>query len=87
MSTKEQIHRLVDELPESEVLPARRFLEYLRSLRDDPLTRLLEDAPFDDEPESSEELGAVSEARGDLARGELVSDEDLWRRLGHEPKG
>lgn len=87
MTTKEEIHRIVDELPDGELLPARRFLEYLRNLNEDPLARLLENAPIDDEAETSEELQAVREGRSELARGEVVPDEELWRRLGHEPAG
>jgi len=79
MNSKEQIHRLVDELPDSELLPAQRFLQYLRNLNKDPLTRLLEDAPADDEAETSEEIQAVSAARDELARGEVVQDGVLWR--------
>ncbi len=30
MIAREELHRLVDELPEGELLPAERFLEYLR---------------------------------------------------------
>lgn len=37
--TKEELHRLVDGLPETEVVPAARFLEYLSERR---ATRLAE---------------------------------------------
>lgn len=35
MTTRETLHHLVDELPESEVKTARRFLEYLRDSSSD----------------------------------------------------
>ncbi|MBM3933146.1 MAG: hypothetical protein FJ319_02400 [SAR202 cluster bacterium] len=61
MVTKEQLHRLIDELPDSELLSAAR---YLKSLRDqgDPFLRALLNAPIDDEPETEEEREGVAEA-------------------------
>lgn len=79
---KDELHRLVDELPVGEVQAARRFLEYLRDRGGDPLLRALENAPEDDEPETPEEEAAVKHARESVKRGEVVSDEELRRRLG-----
>jgi hypothetical protein len=81
-TAKERLHRLVDELPDSELHAAARYLEYLRSMGGDPLLRTLMEAPLDDEPETDEERAAVAEAREALARGEVVSDEELKRELG-----
>lgn len=43
-AAKKELHDLVDALPESEVMPARRYLEYLRDvgeeLSDEELARL-----------------------------------------------
>jgi hypothetical protein len=82
MASKEALHRLVDELPESEVLAAERYLEYLSVARQDSFLRALVQAPLDDEPETEDERAAVAEARGALERGEVVSDHDLRRALG-----
>ena len=83
MTAKEKLYHLIDELPESELHAAERFLEYLRDMgRCDPVLLALENAPFDDEPETEEERAAVQEAREALARGEVVSDEQLRRELG-----
>ena len=35
MTVKENLHRLVDELPETELKAAQRFLEYLRDMSSD----------------------------------------------------
>ena len=67
---RDTLHRLIDELPESELPAAERFLNYLRATADPVLKALLE-APIDDEPETEEERRAVQEAREELARGEV----------------
>ena len=85
MTDKATLHQLVEELPESELLAAARFLAYLRDMAD-PVRRALLTAPRDDEPETDEERQAVQEAHEELARGDTIPDADLWRRLGHEPR-
>jgi hypothetical protein len=85
MSDKATLHQLIEELPDSELVAAERFLAYLRDMAD-PVRRALLTAPWDDEPETEEERQAVQEAREQLARGETIPDADLWRRLGHEPR-
>ena len=82
---KAELRRLIDELPESELHAAKRFLEYLRD-QADPLLRALRNAPPDDEPETQEERQAVAEAWEDVRAGRLIPDEELWQRLGHEPR-
>lgn len=85
MSTKNRLHQLVDELPESEVPAAERFLEYLRDRGLEPLVRALLSAPEDDEPETPEEAAAVQIAREQVDRGETVPWEDVKRRLVGDP--
>jgi hypothetical protein len=48
MSARDSLHRLIDELPESELAAAERFLHYLRATAD-PVLRALLEAPPDDE--------------------------------------
>jgi hypothetical protein len=79
VTTKESLHRLVDELPDVALPEAER---YLAALRDDPLALLLLTAPVDDEPETDEEREAVQEAREAAERGEIIADADLDRELG-----
>lgn len=84
MGVKEEIHQLVDQLMESELPAARRFLEYLRDVGSDPVLRALETAPWDDEPESEEERAAVHVAREQIARGEVIPDAELDDWLARE---
>jgi hypothetical protein len=80
MPTRDTLHRLIDELPESELAAAERFLNYLRATTD-PLLRALLEPPLDDEPETDEERRAVQEAREELARGEVRTLEEVRRAL------
>jgi hypothetical protein len=70
MRTRDTLHRLVDELPESELAAAARFLQDLRATAD-PVLRARLDAPLDDAPGTEEERRLVQEARDELARGEV----------------
>jgi hypothetical protein len=79
MIAREDVHHLLDELPD-DLLPY--IARQLGALRDDPLARLLLTAPIDDEPETEEERAAVQAAREEAARVGYVSDEDLDRELG-----
>lgn len=82
MTAKEKLYHLIDELPESELHTAERFLEYLRDMgRCDPVLQALANAPCDDEPETEEERKAVQEARDELARGEGIPWEEARKRL------
>lgn len=82
MTVKEELHRLVDKLPESELPTARRFLRYLNDMATDPLLRTLANAPIDDEPETPEEAAAVERAKEDMAAGRVTPLEEARRRLG-----
>lgn len=81
MVTKADLHRLIDELPERALPLAGRFLAELESDVSAPYVPLHE-APPDDEPETDEERAAVAEAWAAIARGDVISDEDLARELG-----
>ena len=84
MTDRQTLHTLVDELPENELLAARRFLEYLRRT-EDPLRAVLDAAPIDDEPLTEEDLAAIRDGLEDKARGDVVSHEEV-KRLLHERK-
>ena len=81
MPTRDSLHRLIDELPESELAAAARFLHYLRATAD-PVLRALLEAPLDDEPETEEERRLVHEARDELAQGQVRMLEDVRHELG-----
>ena len=80
MTIKDELHRLVDELPARELHGAKRFLEYLRNMGDPVLKALLE-SPEDDEPETEEEATAVAEAYEDLAAGRVIPLDKIKREL------
>ena len=84
---RERIQHAVDELPLEELYAAERYVSYLRDLANDPFLRLHLNAPFDDEPVTPEEEALVQVARDEFARGEYLTDEEMWRELGHEPRG
>jgi hypothetical protein len=79
MTPKESLHKLVDELPESEHDAARRFLEYLRDAGSDPLLHALVAAPLDDEPTTEEDLSAIREADEAIARGDQIAHDKVLR--------
>jgi hypothetical protein len=81
MPTRDTLHRLINELPESELAAAECFLRYLRATADPVLRALLEALP-DDEPETEEECRAVHKAREELARGEVRTLEEVRCELG-----
>jgi hypothetical protein len=81
MTTREQAHKLLDELPESEIEPVLEFIASRRD-EDDPLVAAFRDAPQDDEPWSAEDETAAAEGRADIAAGRTVSLDQALRELG-----
>ena len=79
-TARQDLHRLVDELPKGAFKSARNYLVYLRNMNDPLLKKLLE-APFDDEPLTEEDLAAVAEADQDFRAGRVVSHEEIKRGL------
>ena len=76
-ANRDSLHRLVDEIPDSELHAARRMLQYLRD-QSDPLLRALLDAPEDDEPLTEQDAAALEANR----EGAYIPHEDLKRELG-----
>ncbi|MBI4491977.1 MAG: hypothetical protein HY690_04205 [Chloroflexi bacterium] len=81
MTAKEKLHRLVEEVPGSEVHTAERFLEYLRLVGSDRMLRALLAAPEDDEPTTPEDDQGAEEAWREYLRGEALSAEQAKRAL------
>lgn len=79
---REDLHDLVDALPESEVPTARRFLRFLREVGSDPVRHAAETAPIDDEPMTEEDAAAIRAAREEARRGEVVDLDSFRRELG-----
>jgi hypothetical protein len=80
MSSRDSLHRLIDDLPETEISRAERVLEALKETADRPLYTL-ENAPEDDEPETPEEAAAVAEAWREHEEGKGLTTEELKREL------
>ena len=78
---RKEIHLLVEELPDEELYGAKRFLGYLRN-SGDPIIQALLEARLDNEKLNKEEEGAVNQAWKAVADGNVVTDEELARRLG-----
>ncbi len=78
MTAKQQLRERIETLTERE---AERTLRLLDDLRD-PLTKLLDEAPLDDEPSTPDEDAGVAEARAEIERGELISADEIRREFG-----
>jgi hypothetical protein len=76
MTTREKAQKLLDELPESELEPV---LEFIASRGEDPVLRLLENAPEDDEPVTDEDEAALEEAYAELDAGAPTLSVDEFR--------
>ena len=81
MSVKIALHRLVDELPDTEIIPARRFLEYLRDTRHEPVLESLVHAPEDDEPLTPEDEAAMEGAKAAYRRGDYLTADEAKREI------
>jgi hypothetical protein len=84
VTAKEELHRLLDSLPEADVHAARRFLEFLRAANDDPFLRALREAPEDDEPASLAEDQSAQEGWEEYRRGKARDWEAVRAELTHE---
>ena len=73
---RQELHWLLDRIPESDVSTACKFL---RSLVD-PIAVSLLNAPYDDEPETEDERAAVEVARREPGPG--TPHEDVRREFG-----
>lgn len=80
MTTKERLHKLVDQLSDAE---AERALALVENEREDPLIAAFRDAPLDDEPWTEEDEAAIAEVEADRAAG--IPDiplEEIKRKYG-----
>jgi hypothetical protein len=80
MTAKEEAHRLLDRLSESDLAIVARMLRGLVAA-EDPLVTFLEGAPEDDEPYTEEEQRRDAESREAYRRGEGVSHAEIGRRM------
>ena len=83
MTTRDELHRLIEDLPECDLHMAELLIKWRHELRDDPLLLTLATAPLDDEPDDPpEEEALTQEARKQADRGELIPLEEIRRELG-----
>lgn len=83
MATKEQLHRLLDQLPDDELPAVERVFE-------DPLVRALLNTPEGEDPLTPEEIAGLLEARREVEAGKVhrfsdVRDAIHWLRHGPRP--
>jgi len=79
VTTKERLHKLVEELTEAE---AERALALVESERVDPVIDAFHNAPEDDEPWTQEDEAAIAEVEDDRAAGlPAVPLEEIEREL------
>jgi hypothetical protein len=76
VTTREKAHKLLDELPESEIEPV---IEFIASRGGDPVLRLLDNAPEDDEPVTEQDEAALKEAYAELDTGAPTMSVDEFR--------
>jgi hypothetical protein len=68
-TTREQLRKMLDELPDDRLDEARMALALLN-------------VPEDDEPTTAEDLEAIARGREAYRRGETIPDEVVRRELG-----
>ena len=76
MASKEELKRLIDQLPEGETDKVMSLLVSLLPGRDG-----LDHAPLDDEPVTGEDVASVQAGREEFGRGETISSAEAPRRL------
>lgn len=81
LNIKDELKKLIDEIPDEELRVARRFLQFLRQQSRGPLRAALDGAPWDDEPLTPEDVGALDEAVADVEAGRIIPHEDVRRKL------
>jgi hypothetical protein len=79
MATKQQLHDLIESLPENEIASVYRLLAGLLA---DPLWIASVTAPGDDEPYTPEQQADDDEAQAAIDRGEGVSHAQMLGEFG-----
>jgi hypothetical protein len=80
VTSKERLHKLVDELSDGEADEALRFIAQRRS---DPVVAAFRDAPVDDEPVTIADEQALAEVHADRDAGVVrISLGEIKRRHG-----
>jgi len=80
LTTRERLHQLIDQLPESELDRVGRLLDDLRA-HEDPVLRAFLEAPDSDESLTDEDRLAIEEGWEDIRAGRVASHDEVMRRL------
>jgi hypothetical protein len=83
LSTREQLHKLVDSLPDAELKAAKHALEKIAQEKN--LDDVLDNAPTDEHELTPEERDDLVDAMAALAEGKVVSMNEVRRRFGLPP--
>jgi hypothetical protein len=75
-TTRDELHQLLDRLPESELERVARFLRNESEARQ-RLEELLATAPIDDESTTEEDREAIAQGERDIAAGRGIRLDDL----------
>lgn len=78
---RERLHRLVDDMHESELETVEVFVDFVHE-RGDPVLRALMHAPIDDEPVTDEERAAVQEGLDAIEAGDVYTLEEVEKEFG-----
>ncbi len=81
MTAREQLHQLVDTLPEHDLATAERVLAGLSALSD-PVRAALATAPPDDEPLTDAEAEQIAAGERDIENGRMVTNAQVRTHLG-----
>jgi hypothetical protein len=82
--TRQELHRLLDRIPDSE-LERVGLLLHQEALRKPTLREILDQAPFDDEPLTEEDIAAGKEALAEYAAGRTIPVSQLAPRRRTPP--
>ena len=80
-TTKDDIHRVVEQLPRAQFEAAVQYLRYLRDSSDSAMSNLAEDAEYDEDL-SPEDIASIEEGLEDIRAGRLTPIQDVRRELG-----
>jgi len=79
--TRDELHRLVDALPDGETHAAKRYLEYLRDRKLPGLDTLLS-APEEDEELTDAAKKRLRQRFEEVRSGETVAHQEVRREIG-----
>ncbi len=78
MTLREELHQLVDGLPQRDLRAVKAYLNEIRRRKD--LAAVLRQAPIDDEPVTKEDLAAIGEGEADFAAGRVLTAAQIKRK-------